>query len=91
MASEMTKAILIEIIDTLQMLNKTLLELSSDILANEDVVPEDTEAHSVEIEQWSDLQSRTARELHEERLYSLSLRHEILELKQHLLKDDNQP
>lgn len=88
MATELTKAILIEIVDMLQMINKTILDLTEDILRDETVInsadPEESEAK--EVAYWADLYARTSKALQSERLHAQELERRVHQLETQLFK-----
>ena len=88
MATDMTNAILIEIIDMLQMINKTILELSEDILRDETVINEmdSEESGETEIARWADLYARTSNTLQNERLHIKELEERVRSLETQLFK-----
>jgi len=88
MATELTKAILIEIVDMLQMINKTILELTEDIMRDEAIInsmdAEESEAN--EIAHWADLYARTSNTLQNERLHIKELEEQVRSLETQLFK-----
>jgi hypothetical protein len=87
-ATDMTKAILIEIVDMLQMINKTILDLSEDILRDETVINEmeSSEPEAQEVAHWAELYARTAKSLQNERLHAKQLEDRVHELEKQLFK-----
>jgi hypothetical protein len=88
MATDMTMAILIEIVDMLQMINKTIVELSEDILRDE--IPlaglDAAESEANEVTRWAELYTRTAKTLQDERLHINELEERVRSLETQLFK-----
>ena len=91
MATELTKAILIEIVDMLQTINQTILELSDDILRDETVLNECSDIDQEELEAnevtyWSNLYIRTATSLQKARVHNQELETRVRQLENQLFK-----
>jgi hypothetical protein len=88
MATDMTKAILIEIVDMLQMINKTILELSEDVLRDETLLNslDSEESEANEATHWAELYTRTAKTLQDERLHIKELQERVHQLETQLFK-----
>jgi hypothetical protein len=88
MTTDMTTAILIEIVDMLQMINKTIIELSEDILRDD--IPlaglDAAESEANEVTHWAELYARTAKALQGERLHINELQERVHQLETQLFK-----
>lgn len=92
MSSDFTKAVLVEIIEMLQMINKTIIDLSDDIMRN-DLVDDAQKIEDLngENEQWLKLFTKTADSLRHEKRRVKELEERVWQLESDLFRAITKP
>lgn len=92
MSSDFTKAVLVEIIEMLQMINKTIIDLSDDIMRN-DLVDDAQKIEDLngENEQWLKLFTKTADSLRHEKQRVKELEERVWQLESDLFRVITKP